>query len=46
MSEKKLQVVLATRNKGKIRELAEPLAEMGVEVLGLDMSFTVRCVWS
>jgi len=36
MSEKKLQVVLATRNKGKIRELAEPLAEMGVEVLGLD----------
>ena len=36
MSGKKLQVVLATRNKGKIRELAEPLAEMGVEVLGLD----------
>ncbi len=36
MSGKELQVVLATRNKGKIRELAEPLAEMGVEVLGLD----------
>ena len=36
MSGKKLQVVLATRNKGKIRELAVPLADMGAEVLGLD----------
>lgn len=30
------QVVLATSNAGKVRELAEPLAALGVEVLGLD----------
>ena len=30
------QVVLATGNAGKVRELAEPLAGLGVEVLGLD----------
>lgn len=30
-----MQVVLATRNAGKIRELAKPLKELGVEVLGL-----------
>lgn len=33
---KKQQVVLATRNAGKIRELAQPLAAYGLEVLGLD----------
>lgn len=31
-----LKVVLATHNQGKVRELAEPLAELGVEVVGLD----------
>ena len=30
------QVVLATSNAGKVRELAEPLAALGVEVFGLD----------
>lgn len=30
------KVVLATSNAGKIRELAEPLASLGVEVIGLD----------
>lgn len=30
------QVVLATSNAGKVRELAEPLAALGVAVLGLD----------
>ena len=30
------KVVLATSNAGKVRELAEPLAALGVEVLGLD----------
>lgn len=30
------RVVLATSNAGKVRELAEPLAALGVEVLGLD----------
>lgn len=29
------RIVLATHNAGKIRELAEPLADFGVEVLGL-----------
>ena len=29
-------IVLATGNAGKVRELAEPLAAFGVEVLGLD----------
>ena len=31
-----LRIVLATQNAGKVRELAEPLAHAGVEVLGLD----------
>lgn len=31
-----LKVVLATHNQGKVRELAEPLAALGVEVVGLD----------
>ncbi len=30
------QVVLATHNQGKVRELAGPLSALGVEVLGLD----------
>ncbi|HJA75375.1 MAG TPA: RdgB/HAM1 family non-canonical purine NTP pyrophosphatase [Candidatus Desulfovibrio gallistercoris] len=30
------KVVLATSNAGKVRELAEPLAALGVEALGLD----------
>ncbi|SDF57731.1 RdgB/HAM1 family non-canonical purine NTP pyrophosphatase [Desulfovibrio legallii] len=30
-----LRIVLATHNAGKVRELAEPLAHAGVEVLGL-----------
>lgn len=30
------RVVLATTNAGKVRELAEPLSALGVEVLGLD----------
>ncbi len=29
------QIVLATKNEGKIRELAEPLQVLGIEVLGL-----------
>lgn len=29
------RIILATHNAGKVRELAEPLAEFGVEVLGL-----------
>jgi XTP/dITP diphosphohydrolase len=33
---KKQQIVLATRNAGKIRELAQPLAAYGLDVLGLD----------
>lgn len=36
MADKKLQVVLATTNKGKIRELSGPLGALGAEVLGLD----------
>lgn len=37
MSEsKKNTVVLATRNAGKIRELAEPMAAFGLHVVGLD----------
>ena len=32
---KMLRIVLATQNAGKIRELAEPLTQSGVEVLGL-----------
>lgn len=32
---KTLRIVLATQNAGKVRELAEPLTEFGVEVLGL-----------
>lgn len=32
----RLRVVLATTNSGKVRELAEPLAAAGVEVVGLD----------
>ena len=31
-----MRVVLATSNAGKIRELAEPLASFGMEVVGLD----------
>lgn len=31
-----MRVVLATSNAGKIRELAEPLATYGMEVVGLD----------
>lgn len=31
----KLRVVLATHNAGKIRELADPLADFGIEVVGL-----------
>ena len=31
-----LKVVLATHNQGKIRELAEPLRALGVELVGLD----------
>ena len=29
------KIVLATTNAGKIRELAEPLSALGIEVLGL-----------
>ena len=32
---KALRVVLATSNAGKVRELADPLTEFGVEVMGL-----------
>ena len=32
----RLRVVLATTNSGKVRELAEPLAAAGVEVVGLE----------
>lgn len=32
------RIVLATHNAGKVRELAEPLAEFGVQVLGLDQA--------
>ena len=32
---KALRIVLATHNAGKVRELADPLTEFGVEVLGL-----------
>lgn len=32
----KYRIVLATHNRGKIAELAEPLANFGIEVLGLD----------
>lgn len=32
----RMRVVLATTNSGKVRELAEPLAAAGVEVVGLD----------
>ena len=31
----KLRVVLATHNAGKIRELADPMADFGIEVVGL-----------
>lgn len=31
-----MKVVLATRNAGKVRELAEPLSHLGVELVGLD----------
>ncbi len=30
------QIVLATKNEGKIRELAEPLQKLGMELLGLN----------
>ena len=33
----KLRVVLATHNAGKIRELAEPMADFGIEVVGLSL---------
>ena len=33
----KLRVVLATYNAGKIRELAEPMADFGIEVVGLSL---------
>ena len=36
MGETKQKVVLATTNKGKIRELAQELAVHGIEVVGLD----------
>ena len=29
-------IVLATRNQGKVRELAEPLRAFGLRVVGLD----------
>ena len=32
---KALRVVLATSNAGKVRELADPLTQFGVEVVGL-----------
>lgn len=31
-----IKAVLATRNQGKVRELAEPLSAFGIEVAGLD----------
>ena len=33
----KLRVVLATHNAGKIRELADPMADFGIEVVGLSL---------
>ncbi|MBB5144430.1 RdgB/HAM1 family non-canonical purine NTP pyrophosphatase [Desulfovibrio intestinalis] len=36
MSIKPIRIVLATHNAGKVRELADPLAAFGVEVLGLE----------
>lgn len=36
MQDRKNTVVLATNNKGKIRELSEPLANYGLKILGLD----------
>ena len=36
MAQAKQKVVLATTNKGKIRELAQELAVHGIEVVGLD----------
>lgn len=36
MANKKTDIVLATRNSGKIRELGDLLADSGVNVLGLD----------
>ena len=36
MAEEKQRVVLATHNAGKVRELAGPLADFGVEVIGLE----------
>ena len=36
MSMKPVRIVLATHNAGKVRELADPIARFGVEVLGLE----------
>ena len=33
----KLRVVLATHNAGKIRELADPMADFGIEVVGISL---------
>ena len=41
MSNKPVQIVLATHNAGKVRELADPLAQFGVEVLGLEFFPTI-----
>ena len=41
MSNKPVQIVLATHNAGKVRELADPLSQFGVEVLGLEFFPTI-----
>lgn len=42
MQDKKNTVVLATNNKGKIRELSEPLSNYGLKVLGLDSVLDIK----
>ena len=54
---KALRVVLATSNAGKVRELADPLTQFGVEVVGLSSfpeigeieengtTFEEKCLW-
>ena len=36
MTSQRMRAVLATTNAGKVRELAGPLADFGVDVVGLD----------
>jgi len=42
MWDKKNTIVLATNNKGKIKELSQPLASYGLKILGLEMVLDIK----